>query len=105
MRLYFTFTFYSCIVPMGHFVMGNSGCLPLGKPAATESLYPAYDACWVFKCFHNPPSSDMDYGIFNVRTYVNVCNCTPGCSDIVRESVLRVDSGTVGEKSLDALGN
>ena len=26
----------------------------------------------------------MHYGIFNVRTYVNVCDCTRGCSDTVK---------------------
>ena len=25
-------------------------------------------ACFVFLCFCNPPNSDMDYRIFNVRT-------------------------------------
>ena len=54
------------------------------KPAATESRYPTYGACWIFYYFHNPPNSDMDYGIFNVRAYVNACNCTRGCSDRVR---------------------
>ena len=48
--------------------MGNPGCFPRGKPAATEIALPTtYDACWVFSCFHNPPNSDMDYRIFNVR--------------------------------------
>ena len=23
----------------------------------------------------------MDYGIFNVHTYVNACDCTRGCTD------------------------
>ena len=27
-----------------------------------------FSACWVFSCFCNPPNSDMDYRIFNVRT-------------------------------------
>ena len=27
-------------------------------------------ACWVFSFFHNPPNSDMDYRILNVRTCV-----------------------------------
>ena len=27
-----------------------------GKPAATESCYPTYGACWVFQCFHDPPN-------------------------------------------------
>ena len=34
----------------------------------------------------------MDYGIFNVRTNVNACDFTRGCTDIVRESALKVDS-------------
>ena len=33
----------------------------------------------------------MDYGIFNVCTNVNVCDCTRGCTDTVRESALKVD--------------
>ena len=41
---------------------------PQGKPAVTESRYPTYGACWIFQCFHTPPNSDMDNGIFNVRT-------------------------------------
>ena len=43
--------------------------------------------------FPNPPNSGMDYRISNVRTDVNACDCTPGCTDIVRESALKVDSG------------
>ena len=35
----------------------------------------------------------MDYGIFNVRTDVNACDCTQECADTVRESALKVDSG------------
>ena len=35
----------------------------------------------------------MDYGIFNVRTIVNACDCIRGCTDTVRESALKVDSG------------
>ena len=45
----------------------------------------------------------MDYGIFNVRTDVNVCDCTRGCTDTVRESTLKVVSGR--KKSLAAPGN
>ena len=80
----------------------NSGCFPRGKPAVTESRYPAYGACWICRCFHNPPNFDMDYRIFDVRTDVNACGCTRGCTDTVRESALKVDSG---EKSLAAPGN
>ena len=73
--------------------MGNLGCHPWGKPAATELHYPAYGACWVFLCFHNPPNSDMDCRIFNRGTDVSACNCTEGCAVIVRESALKVDYG------------
>ena len=47
----------------------------------------------MFECFHNPPNSDMNYKIFNVRTDVNACDCTRGCTDTVKESALKVDSG------------
>ena len=58
--------------------MGNSSCLPRGKPAVTKWRYPTNGACWVFQCFHNPPNSDMDYGIFNVCTDVSVYDCARG---------------------------
>ena len=29
--------------------------------------------CWLCLCFHNPLNSDVDYGIFNVRTWSFVC--------------------------------
>ena len=61
--------------------MGNSGCFPRGKPAGTESRYPTYGTCRMFYSFHNPPNSDMDYRIFNVRTDVNACDCTRVCTD------------------------
>ena len=94
----FYFYFFSCIVSMGFFphillllfhlyclngisLMGNSGCFPWGKPAATELHYPTPGACWVFQCFHNPSNSDMDYRTFNVRADVIACNCTLGCMD------------------------
>ena len=32
----------------------------------------------------------MDYRIFNVRTDVNACGYTRGCTDTVRESALKV---------------
>ena len=35
----------------------------------------------------------MDYGIFNVRTDVNACHCTRGCTDTVKESALKVHCG------------
>ena len=35
----------------------------------------------------------MDYGIFNVRTYINAYDCARGCTVTVRESALKFDSG------------
>ena len=35
----------------------------------------------------------MNHKIFNVRTDVNAYDCTRGCTDTVRESALKVDSG------------
>ena len=77
-----------------YFPMGNLGCLPQGKPALTELLYPTSGACWVcfFYCFHNSPNSDVDYGIFNMCTAVNACDCAWEYTDTVRvctESWLR----------------
>ena len=45
--LYFYFSFYNCIDPFWITPLVNSGCLPLGKPAATESRYPTYSVCVV----------------------------------------------------------
>ena len=42
------FFFLQLYCPNGIFPIGNSGFLPRGKPAATESGYPTYGACWVF---------------------------------------------------------
>ena len=44
--------------------MGKSGCFLREKPVATGS------------CYHNPPNSDVDHRIFNLRTGVNACVCT-----------------------------
>ena len=85
--------FLQLYCPNGISPMGNSGCFPRGKPAATESRYQTYGANWVFGCFHNPLNSDMDYRIFNVRIYVNECDCTRDIRTHVRDSALKVDSG------------
>ena len=37
---------------------------------ARAALLPSpTSACWVFSCFRNPPNTDMDYRIFNMRTW------------------------------------
>ena len=33
-----------------------------------------FGQCWVVLCFHNPPNSDMDYGVFNVCVW-SFCMC------------------------------
>ena len=62
-----------------------------GESQLRQSRYPTYSACWAFKCFHNPPNSDMDYRIFNVRTDVSACDWIRGCTDTARQSALKVD--------------
>ena len=42
----------------------NSGCFPRRKRAAIVRRYRVF--------FRNPPNSDMDYSIFNVRTFLCV---------------------------------
>ena len=69
---------FTTVLCQWDFSMGNSGCLPRGKPTATQSRYLTYGTYRVFSCFHNPPNSDTDYGIINVRTDVNACDRTRG---------------------------
>ena len=87
----FTLLLLQLHCPNGISPIGNRVVLPgesqLRQSRATQ---PTYGACWVFKCFHNPPNSDMDYRIFNVHMEANACGCT---RDTVRESALKVDSG------------
>ena len=49
------------------FLQENLGCFPQGKRAAIVPFF--FFLCAVFLCFHNPPNSDMDYSIFNRRTW------------------------------------
>ena len=90
-KTFFFFNFLQLYCPSGISPMGNSGCLPRGKPVATESRYPSYGACWVFLIF--PANSDMVFRIFNLCTNVNACGCTQGCTDTVRESAPKAASG------------
>ena len=77
------------------FSVGSPGRSPRRKPAATESRHPTYAACWVLKCFQNPPNSDMDYRIFNARTNVSLMHAIThrGVRTHVRESALKFDFG------------
>ena len=58
------------VVPMQ--CTGNWGCFPRGKRAAIIRRYPFFSPFLFPVCFHNPPNSDMDYGIFNVCTFLCV---------------------------------
>ena len=78
------FFFFFTVLSHWDFTHGKVELLSPGKAAVKESCFPAYSACWVFSCFHNPPNSDMDYRIFNVLTYVNACDNAWGCLDIKR---------------------
>ena len=44
----------------------------------------------VFSVSKIPPNSDVDYGIFNVHTDVNACDCKMGCTGTAS---LKVDFG------------
>ena len=61
--LCFLYTLLSLLENLGHLTS------VLGKATAAREA----SACWVFSCFRNPPNSDMDYRIFNVRTWSFLC--------------------------------
>ena len=90
---FYNFFFYNFIVPIGFLPCEIRVAFPgesqLRQSRATQLTV----SCWVFWCLRNPPNSDINYGIFNVRTDVNACDCTRGCTDTSRESALKVDSG------------
>ena len=58
--------YYTLLIPCG-----KLGPPYLGKAtAASRAALPnPTSACWVFSCFRHPSNSDMDYRIFNVRTW------------------------------------
>ena len=89
----FLFTFYKCIVPMGFLPWEIRGTFigesQLRQRRATQPTVQA--GCLSF--FRNPPNSNMGYGIFNMLSDVNACDCNRGLTDTVRESALKVDSG------------
>ena len=74
-------SFYNRIVPMGFLPREIRVAFPgesrLGQSRATQPTVHA--GCFII--LHNPSDSDMDYGIFNVHTDVNACDCTWDCTD------------------------
>ena len=90
---FFFISFYKCVVPMGFLPWEIRVAFPgesqLQQSRATQPTMHA--GC--LSVLHNPSNSDIDYRIFNVSTDVTACGCTRGCTDTVRVSVLKVDSG------------
>ena len=101
LTLLFIFTFYNCVAPVGFLPWGIRVAFPW-KASYDRFTLPNLRCMLVVRCCHNPPSSNMDNKIFNVRTDVHACDCTRGCADTVRESALKVDPE---RKSLAAPGN
>ena len=60
------FLLIHCIIALGKFGPPH---LSKATAVAIAALPNPTSACWVFSCFRNPPSSDMDYRIFNVCTW------------------------------------
>ena len=82
-----TFFFYTAVLSHWDFCHGKFGLLSSGKSCCDRvallnlrCMLVSFCCCFLFVCFflHNPPISDMNYSIFNVRTDVNACDCTRG---------------------------
>ena len=58
------------IIPFGEFWLPY---LDMSTSAARAALPSPTSACWIFSCFRNPPNSDMDDRIFNVRMWSVLC--------------------------------
>ena len=76
--VYFFFLFFHLHFFLIHFItlFGKFGPSYLRKATAASraALTQSYKCiCWVFSCFRNPPNSDIDYRIFNVRTWSLLC--------------------------------
>ena len=90
--VFFLFFFYNCIVPMGFLPWEIRVAFPGESHLQQSRVTQPRVHAGCFECFQTPPNSDMDHGIFNVRTVVNACDCARGCTDTVRESAIKVDS-------------
>ena len=67
---FFSFSFLHFIIPFEKF---RPPYPSKATAAARAALSSAISACFIFLCFHNPPNSDMDCRIFNVRTWSFLC--------------------------------
>ena len=91
--LLFTFIFLTTVLSQWDFSHGKFGFPFPGKAGCDRVALPNLGRMLGVLVFPNPPNPDIDYGIFNLRTDVNACDCARGCADTVRESALKVDSG------------
>ena len=104
--LFLSFFFLQLYRSIGISPIENSSHCPQGKLAAIESPHPTNGPYWVSKCFHNPPSSDMDYGIFNMHMWSPCMRITgpqflasPGRTFMGTESARTFDSGETRPQS------
>ena len=67
-------------------------------PQSRATLPTVHAGCFSVAIIHR--TLTWNCWIFNERTDVNVCNCTRGCTDTVRESALKADSGTESSSSI-----
>ena len=78
-------------------IYGKFGSPYLGKAQQLQQQqYPFLSMCTVFSCVQTMVwlKADVLFGVFNVRTDVDVCDSTQGgCTDTVRESAPEIDSG------------
>ena len=92
----YLFTFYNCIVPIGFLSCEIQVAFPgksqLRQSRATQPK--VHVGCFIVSIIH--PTLTWTAGSYNVCTDVNACDCTQGCTDTVRESALKVDSGEGG---------
>ena len=88
-------TFYNCIVPIGFLSCEIQVAFPgksqLRQSRATQPK--VHVGCFIVSIIH--PTLTWTTGSYNVCTDVNACDCTQGCTDTVRESALKVDSGRI----------
>ena len=86
-------TLMYCPTEISH--TGNSGrFFPRGKPAATGPRYPSCNACWVFfsvSLIHRTPTWTIG-SLTCAKTLMHAI-AHGGCTDTVRESALKADSG------------
>ena len=71
--------------------MGNLGCFPCQLLQGHTTQPNMHAGCFSVSVIHR--TLDVVCRTFNMRTYVNACDCTRGCVDTIRESALKGDSG------------